>query len=666
MTRTESDQSRAGIKGAVDLSDEEDNVASTGIPVLGAVRSEVIEEEQEEEREENQATNEIEMTSPEHSNSVSPTPSSTEEPTPDTTYEVIRSSGPRRSASTPAASSLASDDQSEPRSYASSATTVSQMDSNGMASVDVPDWLQRIRALGDPIDSLEPGVPVGGKKKLTPPPHWTVLQLRAQEQQNNNNNRPNMVRPRSVGSLRSRKSTRNGLPDVAEEEEPPVPAFPAWLPKKAQDPNAPPRAVSPSPNADLSRASSIRSTSSSIADSNSNHRRTRSMDLAPNGSSLMSPLHRALSVSSTSLSRSPSRSSTTSSKKGKDDKPKRASWLSPPLASSKAIREPEPEPEPVVTQPRETYFNPTSRKYASPIRTSSLREALSQRDGDPYLAARQQDDAASSYGGSQISMMSAPQLSPVRPPRNPARRSSLSVSVSNDGLRSSARSVSENERTSRISSINYSPVSRPTSRPASIAAAGTEERRAPPPAAPIFPPPRPTSLAPSRAVSLSSGRPASSYLPPVLDVELSSLAISPRVETVKKTSKRFSLFRSSSTAKTSATRRFDPSLDLLYERVDAGNFQKRLKNDEVLIESIAVGLDSWDIERTWSTAKTSGGAGWVPGRAVYGKVLARGEGISRLKKGDLVWGLTTLKKVSLQLLHLVMHLSADSFSFDRI
>ena len=642
LTRTESDQSRAGIKGAVDLSDEEDNVTSNGAPVLGAVRSEVIKEEQEGEREEHEATNEVEMASPETPNSVSPTPLMPEEATQNTNYEVIRSSEPRRSASTPAASSLASDDQSEPRSYASSATTVSQMDNNGMASVDVPDWLQRIRALGDPIDSLEPGIPAGGKKKLTPPPHWTVLQLRAQEQQNNNN-RPNMVRPRSVGSLRSRKSTRNGLPDVAEEEEPPVPAFPAWLPKKAQDPNAPPRAVSPSPNADISRASSVRSTSSSMADSN--HRRTRSMDLAPNGSSLMSPLHRALSVSSTSLSRSPSRSSTTSSKKGKDDKPKRASWLSPPLASSKAVREPEPEPEPVVTQPRESFFNPTSRKYASPVRTSSLREALSQRDGDSYLGTRQQEDAASSYGGSQISMMSAPQLSPVRPPRNPARQSSLSVSVSNDVLRSSARSVSEHERPSRPSSINYSPVSRPTSRPASIAAAGTEERRPPPPAAPIFPPSRPTSLAPSRAVSLSSGRPVSSYLAPALDVELSSLAISPRVETAKKTSKRFSLFRSSSTAKTSSTRRFDPSLDLLYERVDAGNFQKRLKNDEVLIESIAVGLDSWDIERTWSTAKTSSGAGWVPGRAVYGKVLARGEGVSRVKKGDLVWGLTTLKKV---------------------
>jgi NADPH:quinone reductase-like Zn-dependent oxidoreductase len=83
----------------------------------------------------------------------------------------------------------------------------------------------------------------------------------------------------------------------------------------------------------------------------------------------------------------------------------------------------------------------------------------------------------------------------------------------------------------------------------------------------------------------------------------------------------------------------------LYEHLDVNSQQKRLRNDEVLVESIAVGLDRWDIEKTWSNAKSTGGAGWVPGRAVYGKVLARGEGVSRVKKGDLVWGLTTLKKV---------------------
>jgi hypothetical protein len=126
---------------------------------------------------------------------------------------------------------------------------------------------------------------------------------------------------------------------------------------------------------------------------------------------------------------------------------------------------------------------------------------------------------------------------------------------------------------------------------------------------------------------------------------MSSLAISPRLDVAKKTSKRFSIFRSSSTANTSSARRFDPSLDLLYEHLDVNSQQKRLRNDEVLVESIAVGLDRWDIEKTWSNAKSTGGAGWVPGRAVYGKVLARGEGVSRVKKGDLVWGLTTLKKV---------------------
>ncbi|GAA5964452.1 hypothetical protein JCM3765_006284 [Sporobolomyces pararoseus] len=639
LTRTESDQSRAGIKGAVDLtgSDEEDDSVTEGRPSLAPIKQATLAEEEEEEEEEERVS---QLSSVVQSSPEQPTKEIAEP-----TYEVVRSSGPRRSASTPAASSLASDDQSESPSYASSMTSISQVDSTTSASVDVPDWLQRIRALGEPIETLQPRIAPSQKKKLTPPPHWTVLQLRAQEQKNAN--RPNMVRPRSVGSLRSRKSTLYGLPDVAEEEEPPVPSFPAWLPKKAQDGSLAPRALSPTPNGSLSRSSSINSTGSSAANSGSTHRRSRSMDLAPNVAGA-SPLHRAVSLSSTPISRNSSRPSsvhsndTTGSKKLKG----LSKLLQPPLASSKAVRE-DPEPEPVEPPRRaEPVHTPSSRYYSSPVRASSLRDALAQRDGPSHLSTRQhgEEDANSSYGGSQISMMSAPQLSPARPPKNPARRSSLSVSTSGE------LPQTEERRSSRPASINYSPVSRPTSRPASVVGAGTQERRPPAPPAPIFPPSAPNSNAPSRAPSLSSGRlssrPLSSYLPPTLDVEMSSLAISPRLDVAKKTSKRFSLFRSSSTANTSSSRRFDPSLDLLYERLDVTSQQKRLRSDEVLVESIAIGLDRWDIEKTWSTANTTSGAGWVPGRAVFGKVLARGEGVSRVKKGDLVWGLTPLKKSS--------------------
>ncbi|GAA5901730.1 uncharacterized protein JCM6883_000376 [Sporobolomyces salmoneus] len=649
LTRTESDQSRAGIKGAVDLSEseEEDDRVVEGAPMLAPIQQATPEEEQEEEEEQPRDSISSAPEVPanaEESQQNEANVDGKEEPT----YEVIRSSSaPRRSASTPAASSLASDDQSESPSYASSMTSVSQVDSTTAASVDVPDWLQRIRALGEPIETLQPRIPPSNKKKLTPPPHWTVLQLRAQEQKTAN--RPNMNRPRSVGSLRTRKSPMYGLPDVAEEEEPPVPSFPAWLPKKVgQDGTlvSPPRGLSPSPNGSLER-----STSTHSSNSGSTHRRSRSMDLAPMGPSSISSLQRTTSLSTTPVSRTSSRPSsvhstdTTGSKKLKG----LSKLLQPPLASSKAVREePEPEPAPRRTEP---VYTPSSRYYSAPSRTSSLREALAQRDGpSSHLSAnrRTDDDANSSYGGSQISMMSAPQLSPVRPSKNPARRSSLSVSTSGNALQSStARSNSEERRSSRPSSINYSPVSRPPSRPASIVGAGTQERRPPPPAAPIF---ASSSQPPSRAASLSSGRlssrPLSSYLPPSADVEMSSLAISPRLDVAKKTSKRFSLFRSSSNANTSSTRRFDPSLDLLYERLDVTSQHKRLRSDEVLVESIAVGLDRWDIEKTWSTANTTSGAGYVPGRAVYGKVLARGESVSKVKKGDLVWGLTTLKKSS--------------------
>ncbi|GAA5936859.1 uncharacterized protein JCM15063_000082 [Sporobolomyces koalae] len=631
LTRTESDQLMSGIEGPVDLSDEENAGPTAGAPALGPVQAAQKDEQPLGYEAGAIGTNGTQPSSPELDSLDPSTASSSIAEQSDSTDEHRDITPGRPSASALALSSFASDDLSDGRSRNSSATSASQADSHAStAAVDVPDWLQRIRALGDPIDTQQPRIPLAKQKSLNPPPHWAVRQLKAQEQ--NNSNRPNMVRPRSVGSLRSRKTgALYGLPDVAEEEEPAVPAFPAWLPKKGQDLYAP-------PHGNLSRASSVNSATSSAGESSQSHRRSRSMDLAPGSAVNGSPLGRPVSIASTSLSRTPSRTSVKSNGTTGSAKLKGLSkLLQPPLASSKAVREPEPVADDPSPPPRETpVYTPSSRYYSSPRSTTSLRDALVRRDGDSRRTlAADQDDGNSSYGGSQISMMSAPQLSPVRPPRNPARRSSLSLSTTG---------------VNREEPVSYSPVSRPPSRPASINGISTQERRPPAPPAPIFPTSRPASAAPSRAASLSSGRttdrPLSSYLPPTFDVELSSLAISPRLDVAKKTSKRFSLFRSSSTANTSSARRFDPSLDLLYERVDANSLQKRLRNDEVLVEAIAVGLDRWDVEKTWSTAKTSGGAGWVPGRAVYGKVLARGEGITRVKKGDLVWGLTTLKHSS--------------------
>lgn len=693
LTRTESDQSRAGIKGAVDLSssDDEDHPegSAEGRPALGSVVETSREQELDEADEEDE---EHEVPKPYRSAPVNrAVTTDAEEPAP-REVEVVEedrdagAAAPRRSASTPAASSLASDDRSEAPSHSSSMTSISQVDSATLPSVDVPDWLQRIRALGEPIETQQPRIAPSQKKKLTPPPHWTVLQLRAQEQKSQNRP-PNMNRPRSVGSLRSRKGALYGLPDVAEEEEPPVPSFPAWLPKKAQDGGlAAPRALSPSPNGSLSRASSL----TSNASASSTHRRSRSMDLAPTG--LAAALSTSTSLQRTaSLTQAPAgsrASSRPSSVHSTDTTGSRklrglSKLLQPPLASSRAVRdepEPEPEPEPMSaslppSRRTEPVYTPSSRYYSSPapspVRTSSsLREALAQRDGASRLSARQGDDedGTSSYGGSQISMMSAPQLSPVRPPRNPARRSSLSMSTTS----AAAAAAFDNSPTRavvndpRSSPSYYSPASRPPSRPASIS--GGEQRRSPvpPPPGPIFPPLRsesqqePTLLpsSSSRANSVSSAarassRPLSSYLAPTLELELSALAISPRLDVAKKTSRRFSLFRSSTTAATSSStagrggrRRFDPTLDLLYERVDGAAHRKRLRSDQVVVETIAVGLDRWDVEKVWSNADSPSGAGWIPGRAVYGKVVARGEGVSRVKNGDLVWGLTTLKKSS--------------------
>lgn len=59
---------------------------------------------------------------------------------------------------------------------------------------------------------------------------------------------------------------------------------------------------------------------------------------------------------------------------------------------------------------------------------------------------------------------------------------------------------------------------------------------------------------------------------------------------------------------------------------------------------LAVGLDSWDMERVVERAGKPEGFGWVPGRSFCGRVLECGAEVSRIKRGELVYGLNDLKK----------------------
>ncbi|GAA5990958.1 hypothetical protein JCM11641_007447 [Rhodosporidiobolus odoratus] len=629
---------------------------------------------------------------------ASATPSTTS-----STYEVIRSSPNRASANPPRSVSPAFSEASSTSSSSSAA-----------AAADVPDWLKRIRALGEPIQPLSAGPPprqkAQQKQRLAPPAHWTVQQLRERESPSSSGSssssgpQPPIGRPRSVGSLRSRAKVMDVMHEEAEAEaaaaaeeheerqrSASLGVTPAWVRRK--DGNGSVRSVSPA----------------SFAPSNGGHgRRSRSVDLSLADRDQFflkpsSPLGRSTSLISSSSSTGGS--STCSRTYSEADieaiasaaaaRPKTgfAKLFAPPLASSKA--EPKEEKKRVVnasrTQKAQSLYEELQgkRKRETPSpgptraaslrefsvrRPSSLRELVTPPPEVEEEPEREDEVAHDDDGRSEISTMSAPQLSPSRPPRNPARVPSV-PSIPQAILQSfpsTAPSPADvplpaSRPASIISSVTPSPIiedARRAPRPLSRSFSEVEHasmhttRTEPPPPMPILPIlSRPTSPSPSAVPAASasaSARPFSSLLDPAYTVSgPSSLALSPRIDFgKKKTSRRFGLFKRSSHAdlssasSSSSSKAFASQTDLVYESLDVAGLRKRVRSDEVVVEVIAVGVDKWDREKVWQVAKGMGGAGFVPGRALVGKVVEVGEGVSRVKKGEMVWALNSVKKSS--------------------
>lgn len=617
----------------------------------------------------------------------------TQDPAPalEPVYEVVRSSRAPRSTSGSSISSF--DPQPRPSSPTNSDLSASSGGSYAYAAAtDVPDWLNRIRALGEPIQPLVTNQGPQPKRQLAPPPHWTVQQLRAREGSgssvssgsSSSSGRPNMPRPRSVKSLRSRAKVLEGLPEDAEAEAEAAaadehdrrsissPAAPAWVRKDGLSPSSSIRTTSPGANG-LSRTSSLaHSVGSSSSGTTASHRRTRSMDLERPRVQALSPLSRSTS-GSTSRAGSAKSSSSRSAQEFDFEviaaaaaQPKGFSkFLQPPLASSKAVKAPEPI---VVRNPRTSSLGRAASLYeSSPARPSSL--------FDPSSAPRrsyedESDGGRSESGLSMMSIMSAPQLTPVRPPKNPARRLSgsssvrppvpfpdMSLSPSHSRTQSPAGSIRSNverstpsfasldQRSPRLSA-SFSAVERPIMQRPVVAP--------PPPAPPITTAPPPEPQAASSDITRSASpaprtRPVSSYLPPSASgvASMTSLAIARRFDGKQKTSRRFGLFRRSEDGDSSSSnkRRFEPTLDLTYDSIDAAFFRKRVRSDEVLVEVVAASVDRWDRERVWQLARGTSGVGFVPGRAVVGKVLEAGDEVRKVKKGELVWGLSPLRRV---------------------
>ncbi|GJN87879.1 hypothetical protein Rhopal_000834-T1 [Rhodotorula paludigena] len=741
LTRTESEQSRIGQRGSVelDLATDEDTVAedSPVEPVRRARQLEQVQESREEEEqeaqserededaeEEDEADSAVEVQSPTgdaidvpavHVEPATPmAAAATESPvlarfveakrtrskrlsakdssptksasspslrasSPEPSYQVIKTSkSTSRSSSVASFSSL--DSHLRPSSPALSDLSGVSSSSAGSApaSTDVPDWLKRIRALGEPIQPLvAPPIP-RPKRQLAPPPHWTVQQLRAQESSgasgHGGNTRPSMPRPRSVKSLRSRAKVLEAMPEDAEAEAEAVAAdaqeileprssSPAWVHKRdGVSPGPSGRTASPALGGSVSRSSSSASGGSGQPKS----RRTRSMDLDRNH---LYPDNTPLSRSTSLSSHRPASTATSKAPRyfefdfekiaAEAAKPKGLSkFFQPPLASSKAVREPAPIA--VVNRPHQ---------QSSPaLRASSLRALSSDRRSFETRQQDEDDDMHSESGMSDLSIMSAPQLSPVRPPRNPARTAEPSPSPylaappafpprssSRERSKSPTPSIRSNLERPMPAFVPTSPQMERPPRPTSMSFSAVERpilSTPPPPAPPIN---LSISAAPTeaeRAVSPepARARPVSSYLAPsAVDLAATALAVSPRTDVRKqKTSKRFGLFKRTSSNQLSssalASKQFEPSIDLVYDSIDRRMLSKRVRSDEVLVEVIAVGVDRWDRERVWQLARSPNGAGFVPGRALYGKVVETGDAVSKVKKGELVWGLSPLKK----------------------
>ncbi|GAA5831303.1 hypothetical protein JCM11251_007828 [Rhodosporidiobolus azoricus] len=832
LTRTESDQDRMGVKGAEDVE------VSEGEGTIEEVSEEEEEEEEAEMRSQLALEEELEVGSSEDeseeesaapverdasvafpiaaapepafesagsqppqlahfvqvtrtktkrtSAESGPSPSRTyaRATSPEPTYQVIRSSSsptPPRSSSrkspraerdpavrSPSPSNSAVSSSSSLKSDYSSAAA------SHTAAADVPDWLTRIRALGEPIQPLQPltgaAKPKQKQQLVNPPTHWTVQQLRQREASNgstsssssssssNGTSRPPINRPRSVGSLRARAKVMEPMPEDREAEAQAVAedqaakrasrsqgsaATPAWVKKGHLDGPALPQAISarsPSPNGSAHTSSSSTSFNRS--------RRTRSFDFTAADRertflSPTSPLSRSISLSSGGRGSRSGGSSYTDADieaiaAAAEARPKTglAKFLQPPLASSKAVR---PAPLVAVTNYRSAPSSPSSSRPVSPSpsispvqpvnlhdlilaagreepyhayaptvsrgsslrelspqpslrqRASSLREYLGtpppvqeERDEGEMEGGESESDLESMCGRSALSTMSAPQLSPVRPPKNPARRNSSSERMRQPPvppIPASFASVSSSSpaippMASRSPSIaSAAPVMstirtdsglslpRPLSRSFSeVERPSMHERKEPPPPVPVLPDfARPTtpSPAPSAPASIlspsqSTARPFSSLVAPASTTVSgpTSLALSPRIDFgKKKTSRRFGLFKRSSSSdlassSTSGGKRFDASIDLVFEPLDANLLRKKLKSDEILIEVIAAGVDRWDRERVWAAAKGMGGAGFVGGRAVVGKVIEVGEAVGKFKKGEIVWGLNSIKRSS--------------------
>ncbi|KAM0787962.1 hypothetical protein ACM66B_006166 [Microbotryomycetes sp. NB124-2] len=178
LTRTDSDQSASGVKGDVD-------VLTSGSPARSSSRRSTRKADK--------------VVGPMY---------------PPVTIEIVKSSPTKKSSKRKTKSSRVTSEQD----LAVAGEAASNDGSSGSAAAQDPQWLKRIKALGEPIDPLLKDVPASRKRTKEPQLHWTVQQYQ-QQQREQQQARP-IHRPSSLGNLRRPKwDALEPMPEQDEREE---------------------------------------------------------------------------------------------------------------------------------------------------------------------------------------------------------------------------------------------------------------------------------------------------------------------------------------------------------------------------------------------------------------------------------------------------------------
>ncbi|SCV72800.1 BQ2448_4337 [Microbotryum intermedium] len=542
---------------------------------------------------------------------------------------------PPESVSEPATSDPSARSESSHSKRSSRPPSVSLIEdlkaSTTTAAQDQPRWMNRIKALGEPIAPLveppklkvkppklkvkPPKLKVKPPKlKVKPPePHWTVKHHYEQQHQSREATSQDMRRPASVGNLRRPKSIMEPMPEEREDEEStpaspaaacspksplahasspssPTPVFPTWVKDrtngKLRSPKArPAAAATPALPAILPhhilapRPDSLFLPSPIYYDA--------SVRQAPRPTSVHEDVASTLSTPGSSPPRSRSSSPT-----GAELAPRRERTG---LARSISLSHSAP-----------ASASDTSRFEAVPKRTMSL-------------TRRNSDNSA------QIEFKPLPfpfllESSTESSNEVPPAVSSYSDAGSDD--EGDARSISGFSAMSMpVAGAHARPPKNP--RHEIIAARNCESLVADP-------------------IDLTATRQTTSLMTAVSVSAIAALGAQPK--TFASSGSGWSLFKKAapSLASTASPKKFDPLRDLTVSSMQP--LPKKVKSDEVIVEVFAVPIERADIDRAKKAASQQDGFGWIPGRGFYGKVVDTGLEVNKVKQGELVWGVQPLKK----------------------